>query len=58
MKITPPPAAAEQSRVCEVRDGVLTIGSTSAPVFRPKDKAKVPETLFFDIDQVSRGGTG
>ncbi|XP_043215151.1 von Willebrand factor A domain-containing protein 8-like isoform X2 [Amphibalanus amphitrite] len=51
MKIAPPPAAAEQSRVCEVRDGILTIGGTSAPVFRPKDRAKVPETLFFDIDQ-------
>ena len=32
---------------------MLTIGNTSAPVFKPKDKAKVPETLFFDIDQVS-----
>lgn len=39
--------------VCEVKDGVLRIGNTHTPVHIPDNNTKVPDTLFFDIQQVS-----
>jgi hypothetical protein len=42
----------KQSATCTIRDDVLTIGSTSARVFRPTTNTKIPETLFYDTYQV------
>ena len=36
-----------------VEDGVLTIGSVSAPIFSAGEKMKVPDVLFYDNEQVS-----
>lgn len=36
---------------CRIRDGVLTIGKTSAPLYAPLAKTKIPETLFYDTQQ-------
>ncbi|KAF0026906.1 hypothetical protein F2P81_021643 [Scophthalmus maximus] len=36
---------------CTIHDGVLTIGSVSAPVFNTKEKMKVPDVLFYDNPQ-------
>lgn len=36
---------------CMVKDGVLTIGSVSAPVYNPDVKLKVPDVLFYDNPQ-------
>ena len=36
---------------CKIEDGFLTIGKTSAPIYNPSTKTKVPETLFYDTDQ-------
>lgn len=36
---------------CMVKDGVLTIGSVSAPVYCPDMKMKVPDVLFYDNPQ-------
>lgn len=35
-----------------VKDGVLTIGAVSAPIYNPDDKIKVPDVLFYDNPQV------
>lgn len=35
-----------------VKDGVLKIGSVSAPVYNPSDKIKVPDVLFYENPQV------
>lgn len=35
-----------------VKDGVLTIGTASAPVYNPTEKIKVPDVLFYDNPQV------
>lgn len=35
-----------------VKDGVLTIGNVSAPVYNPSEKIKVPDVLFYDNPQV------
>ncbi|XP_028291916.1 von Willebrand factor A domain-containing protein 8 isoform X2 [Gouania willdenowi] len=40
-----------QDAVCSVKDGVLTIGSVSAPVYCPSEKMKVPDVLFYDNPQ-------
>uniref|UniRef100_A0A3B3ZXK2 AAA+ ATPase domain-containing protein n=1 Tax=Periophthalmus magnuspinnatus TaxID=409849 RepID=A0A3B3ZXK2_9GOBI len=47
------PEASEDSRsyTCTVKDGVLTIGSVSAPVYNPDMKMKVPDVLFYDNPQ-------
>lgn len=37
---------------CEVQDGVLRIGNTHAQVYKPDNSTKIPDTLFFDINQV------
>uniref|UniRef100_A0A3Q3VYX4 von Willebrand factor A domain-containing protein 8 n=1 Tax=Mola mola TaxID=94237 RepID=A0A3Q3VYX4_MOLML len=36
---------------CMVKDGVLTIGAVSAPIYNPDDKIKVPDVLFYDNPQ-------
>ncbi|XP_076602199.1 von Willebrand factor A domain-containing protein 8 isoform X1 [Chaetodon auriga] len=36
---------------CTVKDGVLTIGNVSAPVYNPNEKIKVPDVLFYDNPQ-------
>ena len=36
---------------CNVHGGTLTIGNTSASVFNPETRGKVPETLFYDTPQ-------
>ena len=35
----------------DVDNNVLTIGQTSAPMFKPESGGKVPETLFYDTPQ-------
>lgn len=35
-----------------IKDGVLTIGNVSAPVYNPDMKMKVPDVLFYDNPQV------
>lgn len=37
--------------VCSVKDGTLTIGDTSVPVFNPENKTKVPDVLFYENPQ-------
>ena len=41
----------EDKMVCKVDNGILTIGNTSAPLYNPLVKTKVPETLFYDTAQ-------
>ncbi len=36
-----------------VKDGLLTIGNVSAPVYSPDEKMKVPDVLFYENVQVS-----
>ncbi|KAL0985591.1 hypothetical protein UPYG_G00159100, partial [Umbra pygmaea] len=36
---------------CSVKDGVLTIGSVSAPIYNSGEKMKVPDVLFYDNTQ-------
>ncbi|KAM4608925.1 von Willebrand factor A domain-containing protein 8 isoform 1-T1 [Polymixia lowei] len=48
---TPEPAELPQGHSCTVEDGVLTIGSVSAPVYNPDEKMKVPDVLFYDNAQ-------
>ncbi|XP_076011540.1 von Willebrand factor A domain-containing protein 8 isoform X2 [Genypterus blacodes] len=48
---TPNPAENDQGPSCVVKDGVLTIGSASAPIYNPNDKMKVPDVLFYDNTQ-------
>ncbi|KAK4323774.1 hypothetical protein Pmani_005546 [Petrolisthes manimaculis] len=37
--------------MCEVKDEVLRIGDTHTPIHIPDNNTKVPDTLFFDIQQ-------
>uniref|UniRef100_A0A673I1W9 ATPase dynein-related AAA domain-containing protein n=1 Tax=Sinocyclocheilus rhinocerous TaxID=307959 RepID=A0A673I1W9_9TELE len=50
-----PDPASEQSHLytCTVKDGLLTIGNVSAPVYSPDEKMKVPDVLFYENVQVS-----
>ncbi|KAB5577077.1 hypothetical protein PHYPO_G00205820 [Pangasianodon hypophthalmus] len=41
----------KQDPTCTIRDGVLTIGKVSAPVYSPDDKMKVPDVLFYENTQ-------
>ncbi|KAK3543698.1 hypothetical protein QTP70_027205 [Hemibagrus guttatus] len=41
----------KQDITCTIRDGVLTIGKVSAPVFSPDEKMKVPDVLFYENTQ-------
>ncbi|XP_034741708.1 von Willebrand factor A domain-containing protein 8 [Etheostoma cragini] len=45
---TPDPAEHTRDFNCLVKDGVLTIGSVSAPVYVAIEKMKVPDVLFYD----------
>uniref|UniRef100_A0A8C9Z2I1 von Willebrand factor A domain-containing protein 8 n=1 Tax=Sander lucioperca TaxID=283035 RepID=A0A8C9Z2I1_SANLU len=45
---TPDPAEHTRDFSCSVKDGVLTIGSVSAPVYDANEKMKVPDVLFYD----------
>ena len=36
---------------CTVENNMLTIGNTSAPMFKPESGGKVPETLFYDTPE-------
>ncbi|XP_072542068.1 von Willebrand factor A domain-containing protein 8 isoform X2 [Salminus brasiliensis] len=46
-----PAAEPKQDHTCIVRDGVLTIGKVSAPVYNPDEKMKVPDVLFYENAQ-------
>ncbi|XP_028846499.1 von Willebrand factor A domain-containing protein 8 [Denticeps clupeoides] len=46
-----PDSSAELERTCSVKNGVLTIGQVSAPVYSPDEKMKVPDVLFYDNAQ-------
>lgn len=37
---------------CEVKEGKVKIGNTSANIYQPVVDSKVPDTLFYDINQV------
>ncbi|XP_051566216.1 von Willebrand factor A domain-containing protein 8-like [Myxocyprinus asiaticus] len=45
-----PDPATEQNHqyTCTVKDGFLTIGNVSAPVYSPDEKMKVPDVLFYE----------
>uniref|UniRef100_A0A3B4UMV5 von Willebrand factor A domain-containing protein 8 n=1 Tax=Seriola dumerili TaxID=41447 RepID=A0A3B4UMV5_SERDU len=47
----PDPAEHTRDYSCMVKDGVLTIGNVSAPVYNPSEKMKVPDVLFYDNPQ-------
>ncbi|KAK7080894.1 von Willebrand factor A domain-containing protein 8 [Halocaridina rubra] len=49
--ITKPETGETKKLVCEVKDGILRIGNTHTPVYKPDTNTKVPDTLFFDIHQ-------
>ncbi|XP_047456688.1 von Willebrand factor A domain-containing protein 8 [Mugil cephalus] len=36
---------------CMVKDGVLTIGNVSTPIYKPSEKMKIPDVLFYDNPQ-------
>ncbi|XP_060909628.1 von Willebrand factor A domain-containing protein 8 [Labrus mixtus] len=36
---------------CSIKDGLLTIGKVSAPVYNAKEKMKIPDVLFYDNPQ-------
>ncbi|XP_028971690.2 von Willebrand factor A domain-containing protein 8 isoform X4 [Esox lucius] len=36
---------------CSIKDGVLTLGSVSAPVYHSEEKMKVPDVIFYDNAQ-------
>lgn len=46
-----PDPAEPRDLSCTVKDGVLKIGSVSAPVYNPSDKIKVPDVLFYENPQ-------
>ncbi|KAM4558944.1 von Willebrand factor A domain-containing protein 8 [Odontesthes bonariensis] len=48
---TPDPAEHTRDYPCMVKDGVLTIGNVSAPIYTPDMKMKVPDVLFYDNPQ-------
>ena len=37
--------------ICQVKNGTLTIGKTTVPLYCPENKTKIPETLFYDTEQ-------
>jgi len=56
--ITPPASPAEPRQsdyqdavTCSVKDGVIRIGKTSVPVYKPENKTKVPDILFYENPQ-------
>ena len=51
-EITKPENFNENPHECHVKDGILRIGNTHTPIYKPESTTKIPETLFFDIQQV------
>lgn len=49
--IAPSKNETSKSIRCEVENGVLTIGSTSCPVYKTENLSKVPNILFYDVPQ-------
>ncbi|XP_062313090.1 von Willebrand factor A domain-containing protein 8 [Osmerus eperlanus] len=47
----PDPAEHTRDHSCSVKEGVLTIGSVSAPVYSTSERMKVPDVLFYDNTQ-------
>uniref|UniRef100_A0A7N8X512 von Willebrand factor A domain-containing protein 8 n=1 Tax=Mastacembelus armatus TaxID=205130 RepID=A0A7N8X512_9TELE len=47
----PGPAEHTRDYSCAVKDGVLTIGNVSTQVYKPNEKMKVPDVLFYDNPQ-------
>ncbi|KAL2081742.1 hypothetical protein ACEWY4_023595 [Coilia grayii] len=45
------PSAIYQNYMCVVKDGILTIGQVSIPLYNPDEKTKVPDVLFYDNTQ-------
>uniref|UniRef100_UPI0037E9A655 von Willebrand factor A domain-containing protein 8 n=1 Tax=Semicossyphus pulcher TaxID=241346 RepID=UPI0037E9A655 len=45
------PAEDTRDFSCKITDGMLTIGTVSAPVYTPNEKMKVPDVLFYDNPQ-------
>ena len=37
--------------ICQIQSNILTIGKTSAPIYNPLNKIKIPETLFYNTEQ-------
>ncbi|XP_041662632.1 von Willebrand factor A domain-containing protein 8 isoform X2 [Cheilinus undulatus] len=48
---TPDPSEHTRDLSCSIKDGMLTIGKVSAPVYNPNEKMKVPDVLFYDNPQ-------
>ena len=36
---------------CVIENDQLVVGQTAVPLFKPQNKTKIPETLFYDTDQ-------
>ena len=36
---------------CVIENDQLVVGQTAVPLFKPENKTKIPETLFYDTDQ-------
>jgi hypothetical protein len=41
----------ERQLACTIENGILKIGNTSAKIYNPSSKTKIPETLFYDTYQ-------
>ncbi len=41
----------QEDFVCSIEKGILTIGKTSAPIYSPDVRSKIPETLFYETWQ-------
>ncbi|XP_053563944.1 von Willebrand factor A domain-containing protein 8 [Bombina bombina] len=41
----------KQDYSCEVKSGILRVGSVTAPIFNPDERMKVPDVLFYDNTQ-------
>ncbi|KAG5885894.1 hypothetical protein JTB14_019153 [Gonioctena quinquepunctata] len=51
VKINPEESNDEGLIKCEVKDGLLTIGNSSVPVYKTSNLSKVPDILFYDVPQ-------
>ena len=40
-----------KNTICQIKSNTLTVGKTSAPVYDPLNKTKIPETLFYNTEQ-------
>ncbi|XP_069495477.1 von Willebrand factor A domain-containing protein 8 [Ambystoma mexicanum] len=41
----------ENEYICEIKSGILKIGSVTVPVYDPNEKMKVPDVLFYENTQ-------